>query len=416
MTRFDSTRRSFLQASALAGASTLVTSAAHARTPARSRGGAKVTVVLFQRGGADHLNLYAPTGDPHYATLRPAIAVAPPGSPSGLVGLPMNATFAMHPAMTGVHARFVAPGSTAAVVHAVGYQPYSRSHFSSQDLYETALQAMTTGDGWINRHLQVTTSPTGAPVRALALRGTLPRAMLGSHPCYAVASTRDLVFGGAADVRLFLEAIVDGTPTQAMPAPQQLAYQSGRDTFGLIDLFAGLDPLNYVPANGAVYPTGTLGQAMREAAEVIKAGLGIEFLAIDQGGWDHHNALVARIDPLAATLSAAIDAFFTDLGAAGADVVLVTMSEFGREAAENGSGGTDHGVGGAMLVCGGAVHGGQVHGVWPGLAPGALQDGRFLAPSNDYRDVLREILVQHMGGTDPAVVFPGRVYQPIGVL
>ena len=217
-------------------------------------------------------------------------------------------------------------------------------------------------------------------------------------------------------MRLILEAIVDSTVTAGMTAAQQVAYDSGQRTFDLIDHFAVLDPLNYVPANGAQYPAGALGKALREVAEVIKAGLGVEFFAVDHGGWDHHHNLLSSIAPLATELSAAITAFFVDLGVLGDDVVLVTMSEFGREARENGSSGTDHGVGGAMLVCGGAVLGGQVHGVWPGLAPAALQDGRFLLPANDYRDVLREILVTHMGGTDPAVVFPGRVYQPIGVL
>lgn len=414
--RPEPTRRTFLQASVAAGAAAWTVPSALAGPAGSRRATPKVTVVVFQRGGADHLNLYAPTGDSHYATLRPTIGIAPPGSPAGTVGLAMDATFAMHPGMAGVHAAFTAPASRVAVVHAVGYQPYNRSHFVSQDLYETALQTTTTFDGWINRHLQVTSSPTQAPVRALAIRGSLPVSMYGAWPCYAVASTQDLVFGGAADVRLFLETIVDATATAGMSAPQQLAYRSAQDTFDLIDLFAGLDPLHYVPANGALYPSGALGKALRETAEVIKAGLGVEFFAVDHNGWDHHHNLEASIAPLATELSAAITAFFTDLGALGADVVLVTMSEFGREAQQNGSSGTDHGVGGAMLVCGGAVHGGLVHGVWPGLAPAALQDGRFLAPANDYRDVLREILVQHMGGTDPTVVFPGRVYQPIGVL
>jgi uncharacterized protein (DUF1501 family) len=416
MNRLDSTRRTFLQASALAGAAAITSPAQAMSKPPARRGGTKVTVVLFQRGGTDHLNIYAPTGDPHYATLRPSIAIAPPGSPTGTVGLPMNATFSMHPGMTGLHAAFTAPGSTTAVVQAVGYQPYNRSHFVSQDLYETALQVLTTYDGWINRHLQVTSTPADAPVRALAIRGSLPRSMEGAYPCYAVASTAELVFSGANDVRTYLEAIVDSTVTAGMPAPQQLAYQSGRATFDLIDLFAGLSPTTYVPANGAVYPTGSLGRGLREIAEVIKEGLGVEFFALDHGGWDLHNNLVNAIAPLATELSAAITAFFTDLGAFADDVVLVTMSEFGREVLANGSLGTDHGVGGAMLVRGGAVLGGQVRGVWPGLAPGALLSGRFLAASNDYRDVLREILVSHMGGTDPAVVFPGRVYQPVGVL
>lgn len=416
MTAHQPTRRTFLQASALAGASALA-APANALSPSQPRrGGNPITVVLFQRGGADHLNIYAPVADANYAVLRPAIGIAPPGSTTGVVGLAMNATFAMHPGMAGLHASFVAPGSRVGVVHAVGYQPANRSHFASQDLYETALQTTTTGDGWINRHLQVTSASSSAPVRALAIRGSVPRSMLGTYPCFAVASTQELVFGGAADTRLYLEAIVGSTSIQGMPAPQQLAYQSGFDTFELLDLFSGLDPLNYVPANGATYPAGALGKALREVAEVIKAGLGVEFFAVDQNGWDHHSNLVNSIAPLATELSASITAFFADLGVMGADVVLVTMSEFGRTAAQNGSAGSDHGIGGAMLVCGGAVNGGVVHGIWPGLAPGALQDGRYLASSNDYRDVLREILVQHMGGTDPAVVFPGRVYQPIGVL
>ena len=417
MTAHDSTRRTFLQTTALAGAAAMA-APANAMAPARPRRGSngKVTVVLFQRGGADHLNLYAPTTDPNYALLRPTVGLAPPGSTTGLVGLPMDATFAMHPAMTGLHAAFTAPGSTTAIVHAVGYQPYNRSHFVSQDLYETALQANTTGDGWINRHLQVTASPTSAPVRALALRGSLPRAFAGAYPTFAVASTQELVFGGAADTRLYLEAIVGSTPTLGMPAPQQLAYESGQVAFELLDLFANLDPVNYVPANGAVYPAGSLGKALREVAELIKADLGVEFFAVDHNGWDHHHNLVAAIAPLASDFSAAITAFFTDLGALAADVVLVSMSEFGREARQNGSGGTDHGVGGAMLVRGGAVQGGQVRGIWPGVSNAALLSGRFLAPSNDYRDVLREILDQHMGGTDPQFVFPGRTYQPIGVL
>jgi uncharacterized protein (DUF1501 family) len=414
MTRHEPTRRTFLQASALAGAAALTTPG-RAMVP-RAAGGiaGRVTVVLFQRGGADHLNLYAPVGDANYATLRPNIGIRPPGSTTGVVGLPMNATFAMHPAMAGIHSAFTAAGSRAAIVHAVGYQPPDRSHFVSQDLYETALQP--TGAGWINRHLQATTSPTNAPVRALALRGSLPRALVGPYASYAVASTRELVFTGTADVRLFLEAIVDSTPTTGMPAAQQLAYQSGRSTFDLIDFFSGLDPVNYVPANGAVYPSGTLGTALREVAEVIKEGLGIEFFCVDQGGWDHHTTLPTSIQPRAQELNDAVTAFFTDLGLLASEVVLVTMSEFGREVQENASAGTDHGIGGAMLVRGGAVNGGQVLGVWPGLAPAAMPSGRFLAASNDYRDVLREILVTHMGGTDPATVFPGRVYQPIGVL
>ncbi|HEX6812713.1 MAG TPA: DUF1501 domain-containing protein [Planctomycetota bacterium] len=409
-------RRTFLKAGALATGAMTLAGPLSARSGAGRRGGTKVTVVLFQRGGADHLNLYAPTGDPFYAQLRPTIGVLPPGSTGAVVGLPMSTTFSMHPAMTGLHARFTAPNSRLGIVHAVGYLPYNRSHFESQDLYETGLAPGSPPDGWINRHLQVTSTTQDPPVRALALRPTLPLSMAGSYPCFTVATMQDLTFIGQADMRVTLEAITDTTPTGAMHAQQQLAYQSGIDAFDLIDIFAGINPATYVPANGAVYPVNAIGQALKEVAEVIKANLGVEFYAVDHNGWDHHAGLVTAINNTATQLSQAINAFFTDLGTLGVDVVLVTMSEFGRIPAENGSGGTDHGVGGAMLVAGGAVNGGLVHGIWPGLSQQAMISGRFLAPSNDFRSVLREILEVHMGGTDPNIVFPGHVHAPIGIL
>ncbi|MFK7740306.1 MAG: DUF1501 domain-containing protein [Planctomycetota bacterium] len=408
-----------LQASAVvAGGALCLHNGLRAAGPQRRGNGTRVVVALFQRGGADALNLYAPTGDPDYAVLRPNIGLGAPGSAAAVEGLSMDAMFSMHPAMTGLHASFAQANSRCAVVPAVGYQPYSRSHFASQDLYETTLLG-SGAEGWINRHLQATAAPGEAPVRALALRKVLPRSMVGSHACYAVQSTRDLAFAGTSEQRVFAEAIAAGTPTGAMAPQRQLAYRTQRETFALLDLFAALDPVNYVPSNGAVYPEGRLGEALREVAEVIKGNLGVEFFAVDQGGWDHHSNLVPRIDANAAEYSAAIAAFFVDLGGLADDVVLVSMSEFGRSAAENGSLGTDHGAGGAMAVVGGAgtaVQGGQVHGTWPGLSPSALLQGKHVAPSNDFRDVLREVLDVHMGGTDPNLVFPSHVFQPIGVL
>ena len=427
MTRSDTTRRSFLQSSAVAGAAaiTVPATAAQAATGASLPTG-KVVVVVFQRGGADFLNLFAPTGDANYAVLRPTIGIRPPGSPSGTVGLAMDSTFSMHPSMAGVHAAFTAQASKCAIVHSVGYAPANRSHFVSEALYETSLQVNQL-DGWINRHLQVSSGPGQGPVRALALRGSLPRSMMGTHPAYAVASTRDLVLDGVADEKTVLRSVIEQTTTAGMDLNRHNAYRSGIDALGLIDLCSVLTPATYQPANGAVYPTSasvgsststsitSFGRQMKEIAEVIKAGLGIEFFAVDQGGWDHHHSLQSYIAPLAADLSQGISAFFTDLGALASDVVVVTMSEFGREARQNGSSGTDHGVGGAMMVWGGQVLGGQVRGIWPGVATSALQDGRFLAARNDYRDVLREVLTSHMGGTDPNFVFPGRTYQPIGL-
>jgi len=410
------TRRTVLQAGALAtGALAMPGSLAARSALTRPRSGTKVTVVLFQNGGADHLNIYAPTGDANYSAMRPTIGIGAPGSAAAVIGLPMDALFTMHPAMVGTHDAYSAQQSTCAVVHACGYLPYSRSHFLSQDLYETALAGVTQG-GLINRHLVATASAQDPRVRALALTSSLPMAMTGPYPCYSVSSTEELVYQGPADAKLYLDKLAHGTDISRMLPEQQVSYLAQRDTFAMLDMFSVLDPVNYAPANGAAYPVNHVGRTLRQIAEVIKADLGVEFFALEQHAWDHHSDLVVRLGGNAGDLDAAVTAFFDDLGALAQDIVLVTMSEFGRTAAENGSGGTDHGVDGAMMVRGGAVNGGQVHGAWPGLAPGALAGGHSLASSNDFRDVLREVLDVHMGGTDPSAVFPGRIYQPIGVM
>ena len=351
------TRRTILKAGALAtGALAMPESLAARSAIAQPGGNTKVTVVLFQHGGADHLNLYAPTGDANYASLRPTIGVGTPGSGAAVEGLHMDAMFSMHPAMLGTNHAFRAQNSSCAVVHACGYSPFSRSHFESMDLYETALAGLTKG-GWINRHLQVTATPQDVPVRALALTSSVPMSMKGLYPCYSVAGTEELAYSGASDTKWFLDKLAHGTSLERMLPEQQIAYQAQRDSFALLDRFLVLDPANYAPANGAVYPTTHVGKHLRQIAEVIKAGLGVEFFALEQHGWDHHSNLVAKLGVNVEDLDQAVTAFFDDLGAAANDVVLVTMSEFGRTAAENGSGGTDHGVGGAMLLRGGHVRG-----------------------------------------------------------
>jgi uncharacterized protein (DUF1501 family) len=303
------------------------------------------------------------------------------------------------------------------VVHALGHLPYHRSHFESQDLFETGYFGGLFPDGWINRHLRATDTPTAPPVRGLAIRSSLPRSMDGPYPCFAVASVADLQFTAAQpDVRTTLESIVSTTATSGMSPARQGLYSGMVSSFDLIDHFAGVNPATYVPQNGASYPSTSIGNGLRQIAQVIRADLGVEVFQVDQTGWDHHTGLVASVPIYAGALDAAVSAFVQDLGALMDDVVVLVMTEFGREVRQNGSAGSDHGAGGAMLVIGGSVNGGQVHGAWPGLATSALAEGRFLQPLNDFRRVILEVLVDHMGGTDPQIVFPNFSYVPLGVL
>lgn len=415
------TRRRFVQSTAAAlGAAALplrLPAEARAAIPKRRSLSNPVFVVLFQRGGADCLQLFAPTGDPNYAVLRPTVGIGAPGSSNPVQGLFMNSLFSMHPSMSGIHALYGAAQSRLAVVHATGYLPYHRSHFESQDLMETGSFAGLASDGWINRHLQATAGSSSAPVRALALRQSLPRSMDGPFPCFAVNSVADLAFQGSLpDVRQTLEYIVDVTPTSSMSPERQGFYTGMTDAFDLIDLFAGIDPSSYVPQNGAAYPATDLGNRMKELAQVIRADLGIEIFQVDQGGWDHHTNLPANVPVYAGDLSAALSAFIQDLGPLMNDVVFMAYSEFGREAGQNGSGGSDHGAGGSIIVAGGNVLGGQVHGVWPGISTAQLAQGRFLMPANDYRNVIVEILQDHLGGTVPQTVFSNWTYAPLGLI
>ncbi|MCB1280807.1 MAG: DUF1501 domain-containing protein, partial [Salinibacterium sp.] len=271
-------------------------------------------------------------------------------------------------------------------------------------------------DGWLNRHLKTGTSPQDA-VRALALTKTLPRIMAGSSPAYAVDSISDMAFVATApDARAILEHMLEKSRHEVEGRPIAGVQHGIGDALELIDFFSGVDPTSYLPFNGAVYPTSDLGGRLQEIAQLIRADLGIEFFHADTGGWDHHTSLDTNIATFGGGLDAALSAFLQDLGAMMGSVVVLVMSEFGRESALNGSGGVDHGVGGGMLVMGGSCQGGQVHGTWPGLAPAALEDGRFLAPANDFRDVVLEVLDSHMGGVVPAEVFPGHNYNPLGIM
>jgi uncharacterized protein (DUF1501 family) len=360
-----------------------------------------VLVCLFMRGAVDGLNMIVPHGDPVYYRERPTIAV-----PAREV-IDLDGFFGLHPRLAALRPWW-ANGSLA-VVHAVGSPDSTRSHFDAQDYMESGTPGVKlTTDGWLNRYCQHDAEHANTPFRAVAFGPQLPRALAGTAPSLALDDLQ--AFGlhlprPAARDRLSraFEALYAGAQTG-------LLATSGQESFEAIRLLQHANPLQYRPANGAVYPSGRLGRSLLQVAQLIKAGLGLRIACLDATGWDTHTNEGARDGQLADLLSelaGALTAFGTDLGERMRDVVVLTMSEFGRAVSENGSGGTDHGHATAMLALGGPVRGGRVLGRWPSLDVAARFERRDLAVTTDFRVLFGEILARHLHASDLSAIFPG---------
>jgi uncharacterized protein (DUF1501 family) len=367
-----------------------------------------VLVVLSLRGGFDGLSAVVPVADPDYLRLRPIL-----GIPAGrLIGA--DARFGLHPAMAPL-LPFWSNGSLAAV-HAVGQVDPTRSHFEAMAELERAAPGTGLRTGWLDRTLGV--QPGASIFKATQLgSGQVTGALTGPQPELAMDSIDGFELGGAwnaterARWATALTALHRGAPS-ALAAPTAGALSALATT-------AGLKEAGYTP--GAVaYPDTDTAKALRDIARLIRANVGLKVACLEQGDWDMHADLgtpdsgrfVAAIGELAGALAA----FATDLGPAGlANVTIVTLSEFGRRVEENGSGGVDHGHGNAVLLLGGGVAGGTVHGRWPGLSDAALVDGD-LAGTTDYRTILAEILTKRCGVASASAVFPGLTTTPLGVV
>lgn len=398
------TRRQLLRGGTAAAASLLlparfVLRAASAQSPA------PVLVVIFQRGAVDALNMVIPYAEPEYYEYRSQIAVPPPGQANGAIDL--DGQFALHPALTSLQPMFAR--SELAIVHACGSPDPTRSHFDAQDYMETGAPGnKRVTDGWLNRYLQVSDPDVNSVFRGVALTGNTPRSLAGPADALALGDLAQLSLGtggSGAAVRTALAAMYGGRDD----LPALLVGEALR----AIDLAEQLDPDRYVPANGAVYPNSELGTQLRQIAQTVKAEVGLEVAFADVGGWDTH-ALEGGSEGTLANLfrdfADSIAALRADLGDRFANVCVLTMSEFGRTLHENGSGGTDHGHGTAMLVAGGTVRGGKVYGRWPGLSESVLFEGRDLAVTTDFRTLLAEIVARHLGYPDVGAVFPGFTY------
>jgi uncharacterized protein (DUF1501 family) len=398
-------RRYFLKTSGLAiVGGTLLPNVFVRMANAATTKGRKVLVSVFQRGAVDGLNVIVPYAEDAYYAARPTIAVPRPGSGAD-AALDLDGHFGAHPALQSLVPFF--KDHSLAVVHAVGSPDATRSHFDAQDFMESGTPGVkSTPDGFLARAVNARKEQESSPLRAVALSPALPRILSGSAG--AVAMTNIGQFG-----------IRDGKASGAVAASFESMYAdavagtlggTARESFEAAHILQKSSAASLQPENGAVYPAGPLGNSLRQIAQLIKSNVGLEVAFTDVSGWDTHAGEGGAQGQLANNLrnfSDAISAFAQDLGSRMGDVVLVTMSEFGRTVRENGNRGTDHGHANVMLVLGGGVKGGKVHGKWPGLAAEQLYDNRDLAVTTDFRDVFGEVVAKQLGVTALNSVFPG---------
>ena len=408
-------RRFFLKSSGIAMASFglaaaapefFKTFAANANSLRNANGKRKTLVTIFQRGAMDGLNAVVPFGDSDYYNLRRNIAIQKPGQTDAAINL--DGYFGLHPAMKPFEALW--QSKQLAIVHGAGSPENTRSHFDAQDYMESATPGIkSTRDGWLNRVLQANQNKDATPFRAVAFAQQLPRSLYGRAPSVAMTNLNDFAIrAGNANANLNAQGGFEAIYAETVGGDS--IGDTGKETFEAIELLKKSNPAQQKPQNGAVYPNSPLGNSLRQIAQLIKSGVGLEVAFAESNGWDTHanqGAARGQLANLLRDFSTSIAAFAQDLGKQMDEVLILTMSEFGRTARENGTRGTDHGHANAMFVIGNAVKGGKVYGDWKGLSTQNLNEGRDLAVTTDFRDVFAEVADKHLGNKDNAKLFPG---------
>src|SRR5579863_2804080 len=360
-------------------------------------------VVVFQRGDADGLNIVVPYREKNYYSLRPSIAI-----PQDQV-IDLDGFFGLHPSLAAFKPLY--DQGHLAIVHAAGSPDVTRSHFDAQDYMESGTPGVkSTGDGWLNRALQaedLRVREAHSAFRAVALGPEVPRTLAGKVPSFALNNVSNFQVGGRgpapAPAASAFEAMYGSSG-------DRIFHAAGEETFDAVKMLRAANPAQYKPAAGTDYPNSEFGNNMKQIAQLLKADLGVEAAFTDVSGWDTHQNQGNVNGQLANRLSdfsSAITAFWRDMGDDAGNITLITMSEVGRTAHENGTGGTDHGHANAMFVLGADVTGGKVYGRWPGLENEQLNEGRDLALTTDYRQVLGEVVTRTLGASNLEVIFPG---------
>jgi uncharacterized protein (DUF1501 family) len=384
-------RRQFLIQSSLCSVSSLVSIGTHgwaSRSIAASNPHPHRLIVVFLRGAIDGLSVVIPYQEPTYYTDRPTIAIPQPGQPNG--ALDLDGQFGLHPALANLLPLW--QQQSLAFVHASGSQDDTRSHFDAQDYLESGTPGVkTTRDGWLNRLLGVMSDKN--PIQAVSVGATTPRILLGKRAVANLASGRSAGNRMQIDrpqVATAFDRLYDNNDALSR------AYREGR--VARTELLKDLDAETKMANNGATLPNGFPGDAQRLARLMARdPRIQVSFLAV--GGWDTHINQGSSQGQLARNLEQlgkGLIALQTGLGAAYQRTTIVVMSEFGRTVKENGNGGTDHGHGNVLWLLGGGIRGGKVYGKWAGLEPAQRYQGRDLAVTTDFRDVLATVLTRQL--------------------
>ena len=388
-----------------------------ASDPSRT-GGKKILICIFQRGAVDGLSMVVPYGDPHYYQARPEIAIPEPTQKAGPEGvIDLDGFFGFHPNMSALLPMY--KSGHLALIQACGSPSSNRSHFDAQDFMECGVaDDKSLRTGWLNRALLECPEDRAklTPFRAVSMTSMLPRTLQGDQEALAIPDLKSFGVGSGGVVPTAGSmSAANGFEGMYDSAVGDLLHGTGKDAFDAISMLKAADPTKYSPQNGAKYPNGAFGRSLMQISQMIKANLGVEVAFAEVGGWDTHVNQGGSQGQLAnrfTEFSGGLAALYQDLGDRMDDVVVLTMSEFGRTVHQNGNRGTDHGHATCFMVLGGPIHGGKVYGEWPGLAREQLFENRDLMLTTDYRDVFAELSQKHLGAINVDKIFPNHQANP----
>jgi len=419
-----SSRRVFLKSGGLAlfaaglgGVPSFIAKAAESRKLWAPYKKNKILLCIFQRGAMDGLMAVTPFTDKYLQKARPNLFMSAASSANKPL-IDLDGRFGLHPSMSSFENLF--REKKLAIVHGVGSPNTTRSHFDAQDYMESGTPFKKgTDSGWLNRAVGLLGHETATPFQAVSLTSSLPRSLYGDEAAVAISNLQD--FGiqmrgnpmGTNTAAKSFEELYDNTSSN-------LLNKTGKESFEAMKILKSADVKNYKPSNGAVYPTSPLGNSLKQVAQLIKMDVGLEIAFAECGGWDTHynqGTETGTFSRNVADLSSAISAFWMDMGTAYQDEVeVMTMTEFGRTVAQNGSNGTDHGRASCMFILGNDIKGGNVYGKVPELSRENLEDYRDLPVTTDFRAVFSEVATAHLKIKDNGKLFPEWTGSKLGLV